>query len=52
MALTKVSYSMINGATANVLDYGASPTATAAENAAAFTAAIASGKTVFVPNGP
>ena len=51
MSLTKVSYSMIAGATANVLDYGASPTATAVANAAAFTAAIASGKTVFVPNG-
>jgi hypothetical protein len=51
MALTKATFSMINGATANVLDYGASPTATAAANAAAFTAAIASGKTVFVPNG-
>lgn len=51
MALTKVSYSMIDGATANVLDYGADPAASAAVNAAAFTAAIATGKTVFVPNG-
>lgn len=51
MALTKVSYSMIDGATANVLDYGASPTATAAANAAAFTAALATGNSVFVPEG-
>lgn len=51
MSLTKVSYSMINGATANVLDYGASPSATAAQNAAAFTAAIATGKTVYIPDG-
>lgn len=51
MSLTKVTYAMIQGAQANVLDYGASPDATAAENAAAFTAAIATGKTVFVPDG-
>jgi hypothetical protein len=42
---------MIQGAVANVLDYGASPTATAAENAAAFQLAIATGKTVYVPSG-
>lgn len=51
MSLTKASYSMITGAPANVLDYGASPSATAAENAAAFTAAIATGNAVYVPNG-
>lgn len=51
MSLTKVSYSMIQGAMANVLDYGASPSATASANAVAFQAAIDSGKTVYVPSG-
>jgi len=40
MSLTKVSYSMINGEYANVLDYGASPSATAAVNTAAIQIAI------------
>jgi hypothetical protein len=51
MSLTKASYSMINGAYANVLDYGASPSASAATNTSAFVAAIATGKRVYIPNG-
>lgn len=65
MALTKVSYSMIDGAYVNVLDYGASSAATAAVNTAAFIAALAAATsgstgeyqdgnpagTVFVPRG-
>lgn len=52
MSLTKVSYSLINGAYANVLDFGASPSATAAVNAAAIQAAIDSGaKHVYIPAG-
>lgn len=56
MALTKVSYSMIEGAAFNVLDYGASPSATPAVNRAAIQAAIdaanaAGGGEVFVPPG-
>lgn len=52
MSLTKVSYSMISGALANVLDFGASPSATAAVNTAAIQAAIDSGaKGVYIPAG-
>jgi len=65
MSLTKVSYSMIQGADVNVLDYGASSGASAATNTAAFIAALAAAKsgstgidqngnpggTVFVPSG-
>jgi hypothetical protein len=65
MALTKVSYSMIDGAYVNVLDYGASSSASAAVNTAAFIAALAAATsnstgedpsgnpagTVFVPRG-
>ena len=65
MALTKVSYSMIDGAYVNVLDYGASSSATAAVNTAAFIAALNAAKsnstgedpsgnpagTVFIPRG-
>lgn len=52
MALTKVSYSMIQGAVANVLDFGASPSASASVNAAAIQAAINSGaNNVFIPGG-
>jgi hypothetical protein len=36
---------------ASVKDFGASPAASAAANAIAFNAALATGKTVFVPNG-
>lgn len=54
MPLTKVSYSMIDGAVVNVLDYGADPTGNA-DSTAAIQAAInsfASGSgTVFIPIG-
>lgn len=54
MSLTKVSYSMIDGAVVNVLDYGADPTGVA-DSTAAIQAAIdsfASGRgTVFFPIG-
>lgn len=52
MALTKVSYAMIQGDPINVLDFGADPTGTN-DNAAAFTAAIAAsiGKTLYIPAG-
>jgi hypothetical protein len=50
MSLTKVSYSMINGAIANVLDYGADSTGVA-DSTSAFNAAIATNKKVFIPNG-
>jgi hypothetical protein len=54
MSLTKVTYSMIEGAFTNVLDFGASSSASAAANLAAFNLAIAStpvGGTLFVPAG-
>ena len=52
MALTKVSYSMIQGQCANVLDFGASPTATATANTTAIQAAINSGAAgVYFPEG-
>ena len=51
MSLTKVSYSMINGSSVNVLDYGMSVSETAASNATALTAAIATGKPLFIPAG-
>jgi hypothetical protein len=51
MALTKVTYSMIEGAVVNALDYGASTTATAAANKTAIEAAFAAGDTVFLPEG-
>lgn len=50
MSLTKVSYSMIAGETANILDYGADPTGVASSTAA-LNAAMASGKSVFIPQG-
>lgn len=56
MSLTKVSYSMVQGAPVNVVDYGASTSETAANNTAAFNAAKAAsgsytvaGQTVFKP---
>jgi len=57
MALTKVSYSMINGAVINILDYGASPSATGATNRVAIQAAIdaavasATTRAVYIPRG-
>lgn len=54
MPLTKVSYSMLNGAVANVLDFGADPTNTD-DSTTAINAAITSlgsnGGTVFFPTG-
>lgn len=54
MALTKVSYSMINGAQLNVLDYGADPTGVT-DSTSAIQAAIdavpAQGGTVYIPAG-
>ena len=50
MSLTKATYSMINGACANVLDYGADSTG-ATDSTQAFTDAIATGKRVWIPNG-
>lgn len=51
MSLTKVSYSMIAGAPVNVLDFGASPSASAAVNTAAIQAAIASEREIIIPEG-
>lgn len=50
MSLTKATYSMISGAPANVLDYGADPTGVS-NSAAAFTAAFAVSNMVYVPSG-
>ena len=50
MSLTKASYSMITGAPANVLDYGADLTGTT-DSAPAFTAALAASSLVYIPNG-
>lgn len=55
MSLTKVSYSMIQGAQYNVLDFGASPSNTATDNNSAFAATIAAAKvtggTIYIPEG-
>jgi hypothetical protein len=56
MSLTKVSFSMIDGAYINVKDYGALPSNTATQNDTAFNAASAAivaagGGTLFVPPG-
>jgi hypothetical protein len=50
MALTKVSYSMINGEIANVLDYGAVGDGVT-DDTAAIQAAINSQSAVFLPRG-
>lgn len=50
MALTKVTYSMIQGAVYNVLDFGADLTGIAS-SVTAFNAAVANGGTVYVPSG-
>jgi hypothetical protein len=50
MSLTKVSYSMITGAPANVIDYGADPTG-AADSTAAIQAAIDANDLTFIPVG-
>ena len=54
MSLTKVSYSMVQGAFYNVLDYGADPTGVADSTTqiqAAVDAAVITGGTVFLPKG-
>ena len=51
MSLTKVSFSLIQGAYANVLDYGASPSASSAANQTAFEAALVASDSVFIPKG-
>jgi Right handed beta helix region len=53
MSLTKVTYSMISGASVNALDYGVSASNTAAQNDAAFALAVASAqnKTLYIPAG-
>ena len=50
MSLTKVTYSMISGAPANVLDFGADITGVA-DSTAAFTLAFATGRLVYAPAG-
>jgi hypothetical protein len=50
MALTKVTYSMIQGAAINVLDYGADPTGVN-DSSSAIQAAVNVGKSVFIPSG-
>jgi hypothetical protein len=51
MSLTKATYSMINGACANVLDFGTNTTPGVTDMSAAFTAALATGKAVYAPAG-
>lgn len=50
MSLTKVTYSMIDGATVNALDYGADPTGTT-NSATAIQTAINTGNPVYLPAG-
>lgn len=50
MSLTKVTYSMIDGAVVNVLDYGADPTG-ATSSQSAFVAALATGNAIYIPKG-
>lgn len=50
MSLTKVSYSMIAGAPANILDYGADATG-GSDSSAAIIAALAASDIVFIPKG-
>lgn len=50
MALTKATYSMIEGAVVNVLDYGAVGDGTT-DDTAAITAALATGASVYFPEG-
>ena len=54
MSITKVSYSLITGASINVLDFGADPTGVNDSTAAftsAKTAALATNKTIYIPAG-
>lgn len=50
MSLTKATNFIINGASVNVLDYGADPTGTN-DSLAAFTAAVAAGSQIVIPVG-
>lgn len=50
MSLTKATYSMITGASTNVLDYGADPTG-ATDSTAAIALAIAQGGCIWFPKG-
>ena len=50
MALTKVTYSMIDSAPANVLDYGADSTGVA-DSTAAFVLALAASLKIYIPAG-
>lgn len=49
MSLTKVSYSMIDAAPVNIVDFGADPSASAAVNDAAIAAAVAKCNTMTKP---
>lgn len=52
MSLTKATYSMINGASINILDYGAYNDGThPTETTAAIQAAFNSGKSIYIPVG-
>ena len=51
MSLTKATYAMINGAVANVLDYGADPTGVANSKTAIDLALAAGAGSVYFPNG-
>jgi hypothetical protein len=51
MSLTKVTYSMIDGATVNATDYGFSTSGTALANQTALAAALATNRTVYIPQG-
>ena len=50
MSLTKVSYSMVQGAPANILDYGADPTGVT-DSTSAIQTALNTGKMVWCPAG-
>jgi len=50
MALTKATFSMIDGAVSNVLDFGADPTGVA-DSTAAFQAAADTQRPVYIPGG-
>lgn len=50
MSLTKVTFSMIDGAYINVTDYGADPTGVA-DSTAALSAAFAAGNQLYFPEG-
>lgn len=51
MSLTKATYSMINGAPANILDFGDNAVPGTTDMSPALTAALATGKSVFIPAG-